>query len=56
MTRKEKINNYRFLKRVYRVTVKQKNRTFGHHKDEIMFFCLLSAKSENEYENILRRF
>lgn len=56
MTRKEKINNYRFLKKVYRITVKQNSRYLGHRKDEIMFFCLLSAKNENEFENILGRF
>lgn len=38
---KEKIRNLRFLKRVYRVTVKQKNRTFGHWVNEIAIFNLL---------------
>lgn len=38
---KEKINRLRFLKRVYRVTVKQKNRTFGQWVNEIAIFNLL---------------
>lgn len=45
---KAQIENRRFLKRVYRVTVKQKSRYFGHHKDDIwLYLDIISTNLDN---------